>query len=159
MTNAPHSSDMLDSIPDVQAFRAQLIPGWAKAVACIILLFSLVILYSLFEIATTSIEFEGITELTCFAIGLVSGISAAGLMLERRWALQLAIWSMVFVLCVFCGFLVYDLFFYRRILWLYVFLECFTITTGALYLRTLWKIRHTWKEALPEPAPARRIFK
>lgn len=159
MTNFPHSTDLLHSFPDAPPFRAQLIPGWAKAVACIILLFSLVIIYSLFEAATTSIQIESATALACHGIGLISGISAAGLILERRWGLPLAIWASAGVLCAFAGFLIYDLFFYRRILWSMVTMECFTITIAAFYLRTLWKVRHAWKVALPEATPARRFFK
>ncbi len=159
MTNVPHAADLLLNVPDAPPSRAQLLPGWVKAVAFIILLFSLLILYGLLIIALAFVKIDGITVPGCIAIGLFSGISTVGLMLERRWALPLAVWSSVCVVCVFTGLLVYDLFFYHHIIWTMVFIECGAITITAFYLRALWKVRHAWKVALPEATPARRFFK
>ncbi len=75
--------------------------------------------------------------------------------MEYRWAVPLSIAASAGVLLVFVGILGYDLFLFRRKLWMLLMMETFTIGVTLLYIRALWKVRFAWKGALPSE-PSRR---
>lgn len=147
-----HTKDIPHLFPEAPPYRAELLPAWVKGIAAMIFLLSLPLLYGLADGLYLHWRIGFATDdyllLCCALLGICSGVSAAGLLMEYRWGLPYSLLTATGTLIAFLSFLGFDLFFYRRIMWGFVGMEVMILAVTLFYIRALWKIKEPWKSAL-----------